>query len=385
MRIAFVYDAVYPFVAGGVERRNYELARRLARCGHDVHVVGWQYWNGGDTYVADGVTLHGVAPAPKLHDARGLRTFREALAFAVRSAPVLAAVDADVIDCASIPYVPTFIVGLLGRARRTPVAITWHEYMGDRWHAYAGRRGRVASVVERQSARIGHTRIAVSLFTARRLPGGPRVEIIENGIDIDHIRSVTPATNRFDVVVAGRLVPHKRVNLVLDALSLSANTTALIIGDGPERGSLEARARDLGMTGRVHFAGRVACSDAVYAAFKAASAVIVPSEQEGFAMTAIEAQACATPPVVVRAEHSAAAELVRDGVNGFVVDATPNELASAIDDLVRSPETRERMGTSGTTAVRSYDWDLITARLEQVYATMLGIAPAPPSAMEEAA
>ena len=44
MKIAFIYDAVYPFVTGGAEKRVYELAKRLAKRGHDVHWYGIGWW-----------------------------------------------------------------------------------------------------------------------------------------------------------------------------------------------------------------------------------------------------------------------------------------------------------------------------------------------------
>ena len=48
MRIALVYDAIYPWVAGGAERRFREVGRRLAKR-HEVHLVGWQWWDGPPT------------------------------------------------------------------------------------------------------------------------------------------------------------------------------------------------------------------------------------------------------------------------------------------------------------------------------------------------
>jgi hypothetical protein len=43
LRIGFVYDALFPYVTGGVERRIHELAARLATR-HEVHLVSWSYW-----------------------------------------------------------------------------------------------------------------------------------------------------------------------------------------------------------------------------------------------------------------------------------------------------------------------------------------------------
>jgi hypothetical protein len=88
MRIAFVYDALFPYVKGGAERRYHELARRLA-AEHDVHHVSWQWWDGPATTTADGVTLHGVGRPPVLYGSDGKRTVREAVAFARRLVPTL--------------------------------------------------------------------------------------------------------------------------------------------------------------------------------------------------------------------------------------------------------------------------------------------------------
>lgn len=43
MKIAFVYDVIYPYVKGGVEKRIGELAVRLSARGHDVHIIGMKY------------------------------------------------------------------------------------------------------------------------------------------------------------------------------------------------------------------------------------------------------------------------------------------------------------------------------------------------------
>jgi len=64
MRIAFAYDAMFPYCSGGAERRFHELARRLA-IRHDVHYVTWRYWGDDPILIQDGITYHGVG-APRL-------------------------------------------------------------------------------------------------------------------------------------------------------------------------------------------------------------------------------------------------------------------------------------------------------------------------------
>jgi hypothetical protein len=55
MKIALVYDAVYPWIKGGAEKRIYELGKRLAEKGHNVHVFGIKWWDGTDVIMNDGI------------------------------------------------------------------------------------------------------------------------------------------------------------------------------------------------------------------------------------------------------------------------------------------------------------------------------------------
>jgi glycosyltransferase involved in cell wall biosynthesis len=255
--------------------------------------------------------------------------------------------------------------------KRAPLVVSWHEYMGERWTDYAPGRARVASFIERQSSRLGARRLAVSTFTRGRLPAGPETSVIENGVDCDAIALAPVAADGADIVTAGRLVPHKRVDLLLRALALLPDVTAGIIGDGPQRGELEEQAAALGVSDRLTFYGRIEPEAAVYGLFKAAKAVALTSEQEGFGITVVEAQAAGTPPIVVRAPHSASAALVRDGLDGLVCDATPEAIAASVRAVVSDGGLRERMAANARVAARRYDWDTLAARLEETYASLL--------------
>ena len=61
MKIAFVYDTIHPYVAGGVQKRVWELAWRMAQRGHSVTIFGMKYWDGDDIFFKEGVRLWGSA------------------------------------------------------------------------------------------------------------------------------------------------------------------------------------------------------------------------------------------------------------------------------------------------------------------------------------
>ncbi|MEM2890625.1 MAG: glycosyltransferase, partial [Candidatus Hadarchaeum sp.] len=132
MRIAYVHDAVYPFVKGGAERRMYELSRRLAKRGHEVHVFGMRWWVEEPEIEREGVHLHGVCRAMPLYS-RGRRSIRAALAFAMSVLPHLTREKFDVIDCYQAPYLHAFPAKAATVLRRTPLVITWHEVWRGYW------------------------------------------------------------------------------------------------------------------------------------------------------------------------------------------------------------------------------------------------------------
>ncbi|MWB98840.1 glycosyltransferase, partial [Agromyces seonyuensis] len=105
---------------------------------------------------------------------------------------------------------------------------------------------------------------------------------------------------------------------------------AVVTGRGPESAAAERAAVDAGVTESVDFVGRV--SDEELERLLGEAAVLVnPSRREGFGLVVAEAAAFGTPSVVVAGVDNAAAELVEDGVNGFVAaDVSAGSLGAAI-------------------------------------------------------
>lgn len=132
MKIAFVYDAVYPWIKGGAEKRIYELGRRLAKK-HEVHVFGVKWWKGNNIIENDGMVLHGVCSAMELY-VNGRRSISGAVIFSIKLLPYLIKEKFDVIDVSAFPYFPCFIGKLVSLLRRTPMIITWHEVWSSYWY-----------------------------------------------------------------------------------------------------------------------------------------------------------------------------------------------------------------------------------------------------------
>ena len=374
MKIAFVYDVIYPYVKGGVEKRVWEIAVRLAVQGHDVHIFGMQYWDGGPILVKDGVTLHGVCPALSLY-ASGRRTVGEALVFGLRLLPALAPYRFDIIDCQQFPFFSCFSAKALAMLRRTPLVITWHEVWGDEWYTYLGRgAGFFGKSIECLVARLTPHVIAVSPTTARRftiIGGTPTAAIIPNGVDIRRIAAVRAAPDPSDIIFAGRLIREKHVELLVEAFAiLSESQPSLrlrIIGDGPELDSVRELIQKRGLGNLVDMQGFVAEHDDLITHMKASKVCALPSTREGFGITALEALACGLPVVTVDHPANAVRDLITEET-GFLCDLTDEDLARAISGaLRRSGNMREPC----IAAASGYDWDRIAAKCEAYYHSVI--------------
>lgn len=380
LRIAFVYDALYPEINGGGERRNYELGKRLAGR-HDITHVSWDYWAGTGRVTRDGAGLLPVGTPRPFYDHEGKRSIREAIAFAARLFPALLRNRFDIIDCSATPYVPLYACWLASRLTRTPLVTTWFEYWGDSWADYLPGRpvvARAARWVEAGARRFGDVVMPISAFTARRMgldPASPRVRVIGLGVPLEEIAAAPPAKGACEIVFVGRLTGYKRVDLLLDAVrrlgGRPESPRCMIIGDGPDRARLERRAAELGLGPLVRFAGRLE-ADQMYGQLKAAKVYVQPSAREGYSLTVVEAQACGAVPVVVRSALSAAPDLIHDGFDGLLVDPTGAALAAGITELLADPQRLQTMRAAAIETAGQLGWEAIAARVEEVYLSLAG-------------
>lgn len=330
MKIAFVYDAVYPWVKGGAEIRIYELGKRLSSQGHDVHLFGIKWWEGEDVIRHEGMTLHGVCQARELY-VDGRRSIPEALVFAAKLFPPLMKEKFDLIDVSVFPYFSCFTVKAVSVLKKTPAVFTWHEAWGDYWYEYLGKtKGLLGLLIEKAVARISKNDIAVSDWTKDRLEAlkgtNSKIAVLPNGVDLKLISEIKPAGKGssdaqggkiYDVIFAGRLIKEKNVDVLIKAISLLKKDfpeiCCCIVGDGPERKALEKLTRELGVRENVIFEGFQEYR-ALIGKIKASKVLVLPSSREGFGMVVIEAFACGVPVVTVREKYNAAQGLVEDGV-----------------------------------------------------------------------
>ena len=182
------------------------------------------------------------------------------------------------------------------------------------------------------------------------------------------------------LLFVGRLDQVKGVVVLFDAVAslvaAGAPIHLTLVGDGPQRGDLERRARELGIASSVEFAG-YRNQEEVQQHLRDTDVFVLPSFAEGVPVSLMEAMAAGLP--VVATNVGGVTELVSDGRNGVVV--APGDAAAlerAIAGLVADAPLRRRLGEHGRETVRA-DFDSVTEARRLVTLFLDPTSPSPSS------
>jgi glycosyltransferase involved in cell wall biosynthesis len=269
---------------------------------------------------------------------------------------------------------------------RRPVVNVTHHLHREQWQVVFGRTaGRLGWWLESRVAPRVYRRcryLTVSGATREdlvRLGVSPeRVGVVYSGIDAPVLpvdADAWPRSPEPSLVVLGRMVPHKRVELALAALAELRHdlpTASLtVIGHGYHEPALRAEAERLGVAGAVDFRGWV--DDLTKHRLLARAWVhVMPSVKEGWGLAVIESAAHGTPTVAFRSAGGTG-ESVLDGETGLLVDDETG-FAVAVRRLLTDAELREHLGHGARMHATKYSW---AAAVDQFEAELRAVAGLP--------
>lgn len=218
-------------------------------------------------------------------------------------------------------------------------------------------------------ALVANSEAARRAVTWLRLPVG-RVHVLPNAVDLPSITPPIEAPDAAPVALAiGRLTPVKRYERFLEALHTARQSVPSlrgeIVGDGPVRADLEARARTLGLLpGGVRFTG---ARDDVGRRLAQAAMLVSCSDHEGVPNVVLEAMAAGVPVIATPAGECPA--LVVDGTTGLLVPFAPvSVLAAAMVRLARDPALGRRLAAAARAFVgQAHGAERIVPRLLTIY------------------
>ncbi len=185
----------------------------------------------------------------------------------------------------------------------------------------------------------------------------PNSEIVRNPFNVDYkVAPAWPALGKPELVrlaCVGRLHPgSKGQDILFQVLALPTwlerSWLLTLYGEGPMRQGLERLARFLGIADRVVFASHVSDLQKIW---DTNHALIMPSRFEGLPLSMVEAMLCARP--VVATNVAGHAEIIEDGITGFLADApNVNSLNLALQRFWAQRDRAEEMGKAGARRIR---------------------------------
>ena len=153
----------------------------------------------------------------------------------------------------------------------------------------------------------------------------------------------------------GRLVGHKNVDVLIEAVASTQDATLEVIGDGPEMPLLTAQARDLGASKRVRFTGALP-HDRVMERLASSDALVLASSYEGLPHVALEALVSGVP--VITAGTYGLSDLITDGQDGVVVPIVEaSEYRDVFERLSADRSALERLQSGA--AMTGQQWSLV--------------------------
>jgi glycosyltransferase involved in cell wall biosynthesis len=351
MKIAIVYDCLFPNTVGGAERWYRNLTERLDRT-HSVTYLTRRQW--GEEGPETSFETIAVSPGGGLYTASGRRRVWPPIRFGIGVFWHLLRHGRgyDAVHSASFPFFSLLGAALalrLTRSRARLIVDWWELWTLPYWRSYLGPvGGRIGAAIQRFCIRLPDRSFTFSGLVEGRLRAerpGAEIERLTGAYSEGDSKGAEPSRRPAEpplVVAAGRHIPEKRLSAIPPAIAAAREQVpelrCVILGDGPDTGETAARVRDLGLTDVVELRGRVA-TDEVSRTIATASCLLHPSSREGYGMVIIEAASVGTPSIAVSGPENAAGELIEEGVNGFVAaSAEAAVLAAAVVKVVRAGE-----------------------------------------------
>ena len=396
MRIGIVTEYYYPTL-GGIQEHVHHFARAARRAGHDVRILtpvvrdnlaseraGLSAEAARRADEENGVIRLGVS-VPVLS---GGSIARMSMGgdLSTRMREVIRAEKFDVVHVHS-PLMPTLPLLALRCSDAVNVG-TFHSAF-ERSLLLALVRRRLQPYLDRLQAAIGVSDTA--LTGVRRYFRAPW-EIIPNGVDVagfsSGVRRPEFDDGRLNVLHVGRFDPRNGVDRVIRAWvgvrRLGTDARLIVVGDGPMRPRYEAMVPD-DLRADVHFVGFVPGPER-RSYYASGDLLLCPAVGGTFGIIVLEAMAAGC--AVVAADTPGFRNVMRDGVEGHLVDVVADPASSALarcaNRLLADEAARRRCAEAGRRTAARFDWPVVTERVLSLYARLRGDGSEPQSAARSA-
>lgn len=192
--------------------------------------------------------------------------------------------------------------------------------------------------------------------------------VILNGFNIKYSKH-SGIKKAYSVIQVGNLIPRKKTDITIIAVSQLLNKYPnihlTVVGSGPELANLKNLVSRLGIEANVSFKGQLD-NDNVHALLSDSAIFVMPSIREGFGIVYLEAMAAGCITIGTKGEGIDG--VIRNGENGFLVDAdTPEAISCTIDSCFTDKENSRQISLNGMQTAENLTWMHNAIKTVQIY------------------
>jgi glycosyltransferase involved in cell wall biosynthesis len=358
MKIAIIIGLFPPKWLAGTEIATYNLAKQLAKRGHEIHVITFHDEGLPNYNKENGFYIHRIS-RPEIRGIAGIIFFLKIFL-------KIHTINPDIVQTQDlIMGTPAY---LSKKILRIPF-IVWCQgndvYCPDRY-------GRITTKLILQNA-IATLALTENMRKKLKTIYDTEIYIVPNGIDLEEYNDVPiflerkPSTK--NILFVGSMYPIKGVQYLITAMKNIhieiPEARLILVGDGEERDRLAALSIKLGIQKYVQFIGKVP-HETVKTFMQQADVIVLPSLSEGLPNVLLEAMACGLP--IVASRVGGIPDIITNDTNGYLVEVKNiDDIANKIILLLQDDVLRKKISDNNRDLVKKYAWENVIFELERIY------------------
>lgn len=368
----------FPPIGGGGGNVTYYISKNLALLGHDVHVITSRFKSLPKNENIEGFYVHRVPVLRKSPNVCGIHEMLtyviSASIFCIRFAKKF---QPDIVHVFfGIPSGPVAYV--LKKLYNIPYVLFLGGRDVPRPHPdppiyrllYGLLMSPIKSIWANARAVVACSQGLKDL--ALKTDAKANINVIPDGVDLKkfHPSAKKNSPEKVQILAIGRLIPRKGFDYLIRSLPYVIEHSQKdfcieIVGDGPQLSELMQLAKKIGVNGKIVFTGAVPY-DKLVDKYQKADMFVLSSLAEGMPLVVLEAMASGLPIIATKVQGIA--ELVTDGLNGYLFNPSDYKaLSKHLAYMINNDETRINMGEESLKIIQRYDWSQITEQYLNLY------------------
>jgi glycosyltransferase involved in cell wall biosynthesis len=358
MKITIIINKFPPKWLAGTEIATYNLAKHLAKKGHEIHVI---------TSLDEGLSNFNKERGFNIHRVTwpNIR-FIGILLFWMKIFQKIQQIKPDIVQAHDLNIgVPAWVIK---KILKIPY-IVWGRG-SDVYRPCILVRITTKRILKNADAILA---LSENMRTKLKKIYDTEIYVIPNGIDLEEyngeIINQEKKPCEKNILFVGSLYSVKGVQYLIMAMNLVLDKVPeaklILVGDGEEREMLEALSIQLDIQKCVQFVGKVPHKK-VQTLMLRADIFVLPSLSEGFPNVILEAFACGLP--IVASRVGGIPDIIINDTNGYLVEAKDiGDLAKKIILLLHDDALRKKISNNNRQFVKKYTWENVIVELEKIY------------------